>query len=272
MSASHDPAPPPDPAVPRPGDGLRLAFGTLSVLPVRVPYVDRAVAGRAMAAAPLVGLVLAGIAAGVLALASYAGTGPPLAAVLALGSLALLTRGLHLDGLADVADGLGSGKPAEGALRIMKASDIGPFGVLSLLFVLLAQAAALTHTGARHGADGAAAALVVAVVCGRVAIGLGCLRRVPAARPGGLGAMVAGTLRPATVAVPAVLLAGAASGLGAVGELGAVRPPIAVAAGMLAATALLWHTVRRFGGITGDVLGALAETATTTVLVVLSTA
>lgn len=261
----------PEPAAARTGDGLRLAFGTLSVLPVGVPYVDRAVAGRAMAAAPLVGLVLGGIAAGILAAASYAGTGPLLAAVLALGSLALLTRGLHLDGLADVADGLGSGKPAEGALRIMKASDIGPFGVLALLFTLLAQTAALTQTAARHGADAAAVALVVAVVCGRVAIGLGCLRRVPAARPGGLGAMVAGTLRPATVVVLAVLLAGAASAVGAAGELGPVRPPVAVAAGMLAATAVLWHTVRRFGGITGDVLGALTETAAATVLVVLST-
>lgn len=277
MSTPHDPPaqpePParPEPAAARTGDGLRLAFGTLSVLPVRVPHVDRTTAGRAMAAAPLVGLVLAGIAAGVLALASYAGTGPLLAAVLALGSLALLTRGLHLDGLADVADGLGSGKPADDALRIMKASDIGPFGVLTLLFTLLAQAAALTQTGARHGADAAAAALVVAVVCGRVAIGLGCVRGVSPARPGGLGAMVAETLRPVTVAVLAVGLAAAAAGLGAVSELGPVRPPIAVAAGLLTATALLRHTVRRFGGITGDVLGALGETATAAVLVVLST-
>ncbi|NUU26502.1 MAG: adenosylcobinamide-GDP ribazoletransferase, partial [Streptomycetaceae bacterium] len=162
-------------------NGLRLAFGTLSVLPVRVPHVDRAVAARAMAAAPLVGLVLGGLAAGVLSLASYAGTGPLLAAVLALGSLALLTRGLHLDGLADVADGLGSGKPAEDALRIMKASDIGPFGVLTLVFTLLAQTAALTQTAARHDRATAVAALGIAVLCGRAAIGLGCRVGVPAA-------------------------------------------------------------------------------------------
>ena len=56
---------------------------------------------------------------------------------------AALTRGLHLDGLADTADGLGSAKPAEDALRIMKQSDIGPFGVITLLFVLLAQVAVL---------------------------------------------------------------------------------------------------------------------------------
>jgi adenosylcobinamide-GDP ribazoletransferase len=253
------------------GDGLRLAFGTLSVLPVRVPHVDRAVAARAMAAAPLVGLVLGGLAGGVLAAVSSAGSGPLLAAVLALGALALLTRGLHLDGLADVADGLGSGKPADDALRIMKASDIGPFGVLTLVFTLLAQAAALTRICARHDAAGAVAALVVAVLCGRLAIGLGCLTGVPSARPDGLGAMVAETLRPRVVGVLAVLVTGAAVGLGAAAGVGAVRALVAVVVASAAATALLWHTVRRFGGVTGDVLGALCETATAAALVVLST-
>lgn len=252
-------------------DGLRLAFGTLSVLPVRVPHVDRVVAARAMALAPLVGVVLGGLAAGAYALAAYAGTGPLLAAVLALGTLAAATRALHLDGLADVADGLGSGKPAEDALRIMKASDIGPFGVLTLAFTLLAQTAALAQVGARHGTGAAAAAVAVAVVAGRVAIGIGCLRAVPSARPGGLGAMVAGTLSPATVAVLVVLLGGAAAGLGAAGELGAVRALVAVVAALLGATALLIHAVRRFGGVTGDVLGALTETAAAIALVVLST-
>ncbi|UGQ09962.1 adenosylcobinamide-GDP ribazoletransferase [Yinghuangia sp. ASG 101] len=252
-------------------DGLRLAFGTLSVLPVRVPHVDRSAAARAMAAAPLVGVVLGGLAAGVLAAATYAGTGPLLAAVLALGALALLTRGLHLDGLADVADGLGSGRPAADALRVMKASDIGPFGVLTLVFTLLAQTAALARIGARHDTAEAVAALVIAVVCGRVAIGLGCLRGVPSARPGGLGAMVAGTLRPAAVGLLVVLLAASAAGLGAATELGVPRALFAVVLALLAATALLWHVVRRIGGITGDVLGAAVETATAVALVVLST-
>ena len=71
--------------------------------------------------------------------------------------------GLHLDGLADTADGLGSGKPAEDALRIMKQSDIGPFGVITLLFVLLAQVAALCELYGRRWARGALAAVVSAV-------------------------------------------------------------------------------------------------------------
>ena len=63
-----------------------------------------------------------------------------------------MTRGLHLDGLADTADGLGSAKPAADALRIMKASDIGPFGVVTLVLALLGQVLLLASAWGRHGA------------------------------------------------------------------------------------------------------------------------
>ncbi|CAM5688924.1 Adenosylcobinamide-GDP ribazoletransferase [Streptomyces rimosus subsp. rimosus] len=87
-----------------------------------------------------------GLAAAALGtLLTLLGSGPLLAAVATAAVPAALTRGLHLDGLADTADGLGSGKPADDALRIMKQSDIGPFGVITLLFTLLAQVAALSH-------------------------------------------------------------------------------------------------------------------------------
>jgi len=133
-----------------------MAVGTLSVFPVRVERVDRDVAGVAMTLAPAVGAVLGAVAAVPLLL-----PGPPLlGAALALGLLAALTRGLHLDGLADLADGLGSGKPAAQALDIMKKSDIGPFGVITLVVTLLVQAAALAEAGP--------AALVTACVAGRV--------------------------------------------------------------------------------------------------------
>jgi adenosylcobinamide-GDP ribazoletransferase len=314
-------------------DGLRFALGTLSVLPVRVDRVDRQVAGRAMALAPAVGLLL-GLLAGPASLLP----GPPLlGAALALGLLALLTRGLHLDGLADLADGLGSGKPSEQALDIMKKSDIGPFGVMTLVLTLLVQVAAL--------ADAGMWALVTACVAGRLALTWACRSGVPAARTDGLGAMVAGTVRGPAVwlATVAALLAAAAIGLlsapgsgiwawtgpdrvaeftktyafgepcapdaaaspacldalppdlrsnGAItfmrpdepqdarivavsggseareGFSGVVVAPVALLAGLGAALLLLAHARRRLGGITGDVLGALVETATAATLVV----
>ncbi|MFJ1702204.1 adenosylcobinamide-GDP ribazoletransferase [Kitasatospora sp. NPDC088346] len=249
-------------------DGLRFAFGTLSVLRVRVERWDRPTAGRAMLAAPLVGLVLGGAAAGAGALVASRG-GALLGSVAAVAVLAGLTRGLHLDGLADVADGLGSGKPAEDALRIMKQSDIGPFGVLTLLLVLLAQIAALADAFAASAGRGALAVLTAAVTA-RCALAWGCLRSVPAARPGGLGAMVAGTVPVGgALAVTAgsalvLALAGAAEGWST------LRQPVALAVGLGCAWALLRRCQRRFDGVTGDVLGALAETAATGALLVLA--
>src|SRR5690606_41858297 len=107
-------------------DGARMAVGTLTAVPVRVDRVDRAVAGWAMALAPAVGAGLGAAGAAVFAAALLLRAGGPLSAVLALGLLALLTRALHLDGLADLADGLGSGRPAEEAPAGIARSDIAP--------------------------------------------------------------------------------------------------------------------------------------------------
>ncbi|MFJ3188202.1 adenosylcobinamide-GDP ribazoletransferase [Streptomyces halstedii] len=249
--------------------GVRFAFGTLTVLPVRVSRWDRGTARAGMLCAPLAGLVVGLLAAVPGALLSLAGAGPLLAAVASAALPAALTRGLHLDGLADTADGLGSGKPAEDALRIMKQSDIGPFGVITLLFVLLAQVAALFELYGRGWAHGALGALTAATAA-RLALTLASRSSVPAARPEGLGAAVAGTVPAgAAAAVAAVVVAGCAAAGAATGGYGAARYALAVLAGLAAAQLLLRHCVRRFGGVTGDVFGALEETAATAVLVVL---
>ncbi|WP_326821253.1 adenosylcobinamide-GDP ribazoletransferase [Streptosporangium sp. NBC_01756] len=298
-------------------DGVRLAIGTLSVFPVRPGVVDRRAAGIAMTAAPFVGALLGVVAGAVLAVALRLGVTPLPASVLAVATLALLTRGLHLDGLADLADGLGSGRPAGPALDIMKKSDIGPFGVVTLVLTLLVQVATLAEVTA---AGMGPAAVVVACATGRLALTWACRAGVPSARPGGLGSMVAGTVRrgPA-LAVTAFVLAGAiawallhSTGVLApwlagspspfpspgeyrisagIGDLDAFETagsfptdglllrwnetatafwglPAAVLAGLTAAWALRRRAVRRLGGITGDVLGALVEVATATALVV----
>ncbi|MGQ4405300.1 adenosylcobinamide-GDP ribazoletransferase [Streptomyces hayashii] len=277
-----------------PLDGLRFAFGTLTALPVRVTRWDRAAARGGMLSAPVVGLVVGGCAAGLGLLLLRSGASPLLAAVASAAVPAVLTRGLHLDGLADTADGLGSGKPAEDALRIMKQSDIGPFGVLTLVLVLLAQVAALTQLFDSSWALGALAA-VVSAVAARLALTLAARDGVPPARPEGLGAAVAGVVpvRGAVLAAGVVALAAAGagawwgpygsgvvvltgSGTAAAGAAGvsfepydAIGPALAVLAALVAAELLLRHCTRRFGGVTGDVFGGVAETAATTALVVL---
>ncbi|MFF4826989.1 adenosylcobinamide-GDP ribazoletransferase [Streptomyces sp. NPDC001312] len=250
--------------------GPRFAFGTLTVLPVGVSRWDREAARGGMLCAPLAGLVVGVAAAAVGLLLLLAGAGAPLAAVATVAVPAALTRGLHLDGLADTADGLGSGKPAEDALRIMKQSDIGPFGVITLVFVLLAQVAALTRAYDGSWARGALAAVVSATVA-RLVLTLAARTGVPAARPEGLGAAVAGVVPVPGAIGAALVVAAAAAAAGAFfGAHACVLTALAVVAALAAAELLLRHCTRRFGGVTGDVFGALAETAATTVLVVLA--
>ncbi|GGW81064.1 adenosylcobinamide-GDP ribazoletransferase [Streptomyces lucensis JCM 4490] len=250
-------------------DGLRFAFGTLTVLPVRVHRWDRGAARGGMLAAPLAGLVVGGCAAGLGLLLLLLGAGAPLAAVASVAVPAALTRGLHLDGLADTADGLGSGKPAEDALRIMKQSDIGPFGVLTLVLVLLAQVAALARLYDDSWARGALAA-VVSAAAARLALTLAARTGVPAARPEGLGAAVAGVVpRAAALGVTLVVTVAAAAAGACRGGYDAARTALAVVAAVGVADLLLRRCTRRFGGVTGDVFGALAETAATAALVVL---
>jgi adenosylcobinamide-GDP ribazoletransferase len=209
--------------------------------------------------APVVGLLVGLVSAGVLQLAARLGhTGPLLAAVLAVATAAWLTRALHLDGLADLADGLGSRGPASEALAVMKRSDIGPFGVVTLIFVLLLQVSALATAQALGRGP---IALATAAVTARLAITLACRRGIPAARPAGLGALVAGSVR----VMPAAALALAA--LAAAGSLGWIFA-VAMAAGLTASTGARRLAVRRLGGITGDVLGGIAEIAATVCLVV----
>ncbi|MFE2678184.1 adenosylcobinamide-GDP ribazoletransferase [Streptomyces hygroscopicus] len=249
---------------------MRFAFGTLTVLPVRGTRWDRQAAHAGMLCAPLAGLTVGLCAAAVGGALLFLGGGALTAAVATAAIPAVLTRGLHLDGLADTADGLGSGKPAEDALRVMKRSDIGPFGVITLLFVLLGQVAALAQLYGRGWAHGAVAA-AVAGVAARCALTLATRVGVPAARPEGLGAAVAGTVpwRSAGV-VAAVTVAGCAAVAAPFGPYAVVRHAFAVLAALAAAELLLHHCRRRLDGVTGDVFGALAETAATTALVVLT--
>ncbi|WP_431946384.1 adenosylcobinamide-GDP ribazoletransferase [Actinacidiphila sp. bgisy167] len=251
-------------------DGLRFAFGTLTVLRVRVGRWDRPAARAGMLWAPLAGLVVGACAAAAGGLLLLLGAGPLLAAVASAAVPAALTRGLHLDGLADTADGLGSGKPAEDALRVMKQSDIGPFGVLTLVLVLLAQVAALAELYGHSWTRGAVAAALAGFTA-RAAMTLACRSAVPPARPGGLGAAVAGAVPArAAWAVAALTVALCAACGAAFGLPDAVRCSAAAVLALASAEVLLRRCRRRLGGVTGDVFGALCETAATTALLVLT--
>jgi adenosylcobinamide-GDP ribazoletransferase len=269
-------------------DAFRLSVGTLSALPVPPPHrIDARRARLAIAVAPMVGLLPGAAAGAAAALAAVAGLSPMVAAVLAVSAAVLSTRGMHLDGLADTADALAASYDRERALRVMRSGDTGPAGVTAVVLVLVVQVGALAQ--ALDGLGPLAAVIGVAV--GRLPVVAACVRGVPAARREGLGATfagrvprsvlavsvlgttlgVAGLLMLRTAWIAAVLPAVLAPVPAGPSPVGAVLTAIvAVTATVFVAVVVIARAVARFGGITGDVLGALVETGTATALLVLA--
>ncbi|MGX7826940.1 adenosylcobinamide-GDP ribazoletransferase [Actinokineospora sp. 24-640] len=238
---------------------MRLALSWLTVLPLHVPKVDGRAAGRAIALAPVVGLLLGTATFALLWTAHLIGLPPLLGGLLAVALLALSTRGMHLDGLADTADGLGCYGPPERALAVMRDGGAGPFAVATLIVVMGGQAAAFAALD-----PGRLGVAVLAVTAGRIAFTACCLRGIPAARPEGLGALVAST-QPGLVPVAWLAVAVAAATFAVPGDPWAATTGVVLAA--LVVAVLIRHVRRRLGGVTGDVLGAACELATLAVLI-----
>lgn len=243
---------------------MRLAVGTLTVLPTGpIDRVDRPVARWAMLLAPLAVLPLAVLAGGLSWLSEALGWPRAVVGLVTVAGLALGTRALHLDGLADTVDGLGSGWDRERALEVMRRGDVGPMGVVALVLVIGVQAATIGElvTGWRS-----AVVVAVLVCCSRAALSVVCLQGVRAARAGGLGAAVAGSV-PVRWAVATWVMVSLV--LAALWPLGEADPLDGVLVGFLAlvtGSALVAWCVHRLGGVTGDVMGACVEVTLTVLL------
>jgi len=230
---------------------IRSALAFLTIVPVAGR--DGAPGDRlGRAVFPAVGILLGLIAWVALWLGSLL-AGPLLGAVAALATLALLTGGLHLDGFADCADGLLAMGGRERRLEIMRDPRLGAFGVVALVLLLLADAAALQRLGVRA----ALPALIAAGALSRLAI-LVVLVTLPYVRPEGLGKLAAGR-GGRELALGAVLAGPALVTDWRHGLLGA-------AGAATAAAGVAWLAYRRIGGATGDVYGAVSETAQLAVL------
>jgi adenosylcobinamide-GDP ribazoletransferase len=261
-------------------DSWRLAVGTFTALPTRAPVtVDRRTLGGAMLLAPVT-TAPAALAWVVLALLSTTALLPyAVCAVLALVATALLSRALHLDGLADLADGLTSGRDRQRSLEVMRRGDTGPAGAAALVLVLVLDAACL----AALLTDRSGAALAVsALVASRLAPAICARRGIPAAREEGLGQGVAGMVGrsrlAAAVALTCLVLAvvgGLALGspVGGSGRAwveAALGTTVTALAAGGAALVTRHHAARRLGGVAGDVIGAAIEIALASGLVVAS--
>ncbi len=230
---------------------LKLALAFLTVIPIRLRANEATGADLAASrwAYPVIGAAIGLALAGLSRLLDHFNAAPGIAAFLILATGAALTGGLHLDGLADTADGLFLWGDRSRRLEVMRDPHVGSYGVIAVVLVILGKYTVLSHlAGSSRGW-----AVVGAATIGRTLILVGA-GAGDYARPQGTGRILvdATTLHDAIVAALLILL---------VGILVAGRAGLVAA---LLTLALAWMLSRlasaRLGGVTGDILGTLVET------------
>jgi adenosylcobinamide-GDP ribazoletransferase len=249
---------------PRPLRDFAAAVGFLTLLPIGRTWPEGEIP-RSTGWYPWVGWLLGGAAGlgilgGVSARGHWPAGGSMLVGALVIGGWAMLTRFLHWDGLADSADGLWGGDTPERRLEIMRDSRIGSFGAAAMLFVAIAQVAAVADIVSA----GVVWPIVMAPVLGRMAVAVAAWD-LPSARKEGLGLTAMGVSGAYERGVAAVAL------LGILGFALAGVPTrsllIATAGGVFAALVVPRRLARPVGGMTGDLFGATVLIVETVVLV-----
>jgi adenosylcobinamide-GDP ribazoletransferase len=228
-------------------EAFLVAIGFLTIIPIRsAGSYDPRTIGRSLAWFPAVGLLIGCALAAVDRLAGSVFT-PSITVALVLATGAALTGALHLDGLADTADGVFGGRTPERRLEIMRDSRIGSYGLVAVVLALLLQYSALGSIG---NAERWRALLIVPALS-RAGMVL-AIAVFPYARPAGLGrtfkdhaSNIDVVVAYITVLVAAVFIM---RGEGIALLLASIATTLAAG----------WFLTRRIGGITGDSYGAIA--------------
>jgi adenosylcobinamide-GDP ribazoletransferase len=235
---------------------LIAAFAFLTRLPVPAGAASGVDIGRSIAFFPVVGLALGGMLAGGALMLSGA-LAPLVVAVLLVAVLAVLTGGLHLDGLADLFDAIGGGRGDRARmLELMRDSRIGAHGSAALSLALIAKVVALGHALERHDL----VSILTFPALARWAV-VPAIVFVPYARQEGLGLGFVRSGRARDVGAATVLMAVAAI------VLRRRTVFVAAAAALSVVVVLAVWLRRRLGGLTGDVYGAAIELAEVAALV-----
>ncbi|MFC1596239.1 adenosylcobinamide-GDP ribazoletransferase [Candidatus Margulisiibacteriota bacterium] len=228
---------------------LLIAIQFLTILPIgpKAPVTEKDLA-QAPFYFPVVGLLIGLILTGINQLLSLFINEPLLINTLLISALVILTGGLHLDGLADTFDALLSRKSKTEMLAIMRDSQIGTMGALSLIIIILLKITMLSALPLELKNT----ALVLMGIISRYVIVLPMLR-LPYARTEGKAKAFIDGMNPrflATSSIITLLLVFIAGQLCGIITLSLVSILVIITSTFFA---------RRFEGITGDVLGALAE-------------
>jgi adenosylcobinamide-GDP ribazoletransferase len=229
--------------------GLVTALRTLTVLPV--PGREAEHFSTSLYWFTFVGLLLGVAEAGLAWLGMSVGW-PELAALLPVIGGILITRGLHADGLADLSDGFFGGRTRESVLRIMKDPNVGSFGALALMLLLVLKWVALLRLVRTGGFE----IIVSGVMLARMAQVVLAARLPYARQEGGTAtAFVNGAGLPH---LSVALVSGAAILL-LLMRFEPVSSLLLLLAALAPSGVVGILSMRRIGGVTGDVLGAASE-------------
>jgi cobalamin 5'-phosphate synthase/cobalamin synthase len=242
--------------------GLLAATAFLTRLPVGRGWIFSAEeVGRAARWYPAIGALLGGLAiAARMLLAPFFPAA--LLAVLLVGLDALLTGALHLDGVADTADGFGGGMKPEDRMRIMRDHAIGAYGAVALVLVIALKIAA---TASVVESPRAVAALLLSPTLGRWSV-VALSATQPYARPAGEASRSSPARHIGRVEIAIASILTVAATLAADPRRGSA----ALALVVFATVVWGWHCRRMIGGITGDTLGTGLEIAECLVLLLFS--
>ena len=242
---------------------LSISLGFLTILPIPVKGELRpADMGKAMAFFPVAGAVIGGVLISADVVLSYV-LPRAVADFILIAVLALITGGIHLDGLADTCDGLYGGKTREDALSIMKDSRVGAIGAVVLIITIGLKYTALLSLplalpqGSKH------AALLLMPLLSRWSMVLAACLSEYARMGGGLGKDFVETVSPLSL-LTATVFASATAGV-MMGWRGGLV--ISFIGGITLIG--VYYFKKRLGGVTGDVLGAVNEVNEVMVLLVI---
>jgi adenosylcobinamide-GDP ribazoletransferase len=241
--------------------GLITTIRTLSIIPV--PGRDAEQLSSSLPWFPLVGFMLGGILYTVVILMDLIlkNIWPEGVAIIILGCGILLTRGIHMDGLADWADGFGGGHDKQKTLYIMKDPHIGVFGVISVVAVVLAKWISLTRIIVSESTIWIIAAYIVSrTMQVELAVSLPYARpEEGTAAPFVRNACLFHRILALSFALVFLLLIYGLEGL------------IVLAIGWIVCKIFGFWCYKRIGGVTGDILGACSEIIETIILFLCAT-
>lgn len=251
----------------RPFAAALVAVRFLTRLPVPfVRTIDPPALDQAMAMFPVAGALVGALTGLVLTALDGVGLPPLFSAAAAIGATAMITGGLHEDGLADVADGFGGGSSFESRLEIMRDSRIGAYGTIALVLALLARASLLVELLQLHRWE--AFALLAAAGAFSRALMVDLLWATRPARRDGLSVMAGRPSRATTLL--ALALGGLGAGVASAYALSPAQSILALVAAGLSTGAIRQLAMRKIGGQTGDVCGAAQVVSEIAMLAVFS--